>query len=68
MVKHCHRLPTEMVVPHPWRHSQFMMELWVSLFVAKELAQMAYKDSFQLKQFYDLMICDQTNTKSRCFL
>jgi len=45
-----------------------MMELWVSLFVAKELAQMAYKDSFQLKQFYDLMICDQTNTKSRCFL
>ena len=29
------------------------MELWVSLFIAEELDQTAFKGPFQLKPFYD---------------
>lgn len=32
------------------------MQLWVSLFTAGMLAQMALKGSFQLIRFYDFMI------------
>ena len=46
----------------PWRHSrsgwvgsQHLMELWVSLFVARELDQTAFKSPFQCKWFYDSM-------------
>jgi len=38
VVRHWHRLPREVVVPHPWRHSvsswrgsEQLMELWLSL-------------------------------------
>jgi len=33
---------------------EHLMELWVSLFIAGEMDQMAFKDLFQLKQLYDL--------------
>jgi len=36
--------------------SDHLMELWLSLFVAGELNQMAFKGLFQLKQCYDSMI------------
>ena len=32
------------------------MELWVSLFIAGELDQMAFNGPFQLKPFYDSLI------------
>jgi len=35
--------------------SEHLMELWVSLFIAGQLDQMAFKGSFQLKSFYDSM-------------
>jgi len=35
--------------------SEHLMEVWVSLFTAGELDQMAFKGPFQLKQFYDSM-------------
>ena len=62
MVRHWHRLPIEVLVPHPWGHprsgwmgSEYLMELWVSLFIAGSLNQMVFKAPFQLKQFYDSM-------------
>ena len=33
--------------------SEHLMELWVSLFIAGGLDQMAFKGPFQLKPFYD---------------
>jgi len=40
VVEHWHRLPREVVVPHPYRHpgsgwmgSELLMELWVSPFI-----------------------------------
>jgi len=43
-VKHWHRLPRKVVVPHPWRHprsdwrgSEHLMELEMFLFSAGEL-------------------------------
>jgi len=59
---HWHRLPREVVVPHPcrqprsgWMGSEHLMELWVSLFSAGGLDNMALKSPFQLKLFYDSM-------------
>ena len=47
-------------MPHHWGHvrsgwtgSEHLMELCVSLLVAGELDQMAFKDLLQLKQFRD---------------
>jgi len=46
-------------MPHPWRHalagpgSEHLMELWVSLIMAGELDQMAFRGPFQLERFYD---------------
>jgi len=40
------------------RGSEHPMELWVSLFIAEGLDQMAFKGPFQLKQFCDPMIQD----------
>ena len=58
VVKHWHRLPREVVgapsLETPkvrgWG-SEHLMELWVSLFTAGELDQMALKGPFQLKRF-----------------
>ena len=33
--------------------SEHLMELWVSLFIAGEWDQMAFRSPFQLKLFYD---------------
>ena len=38
------------------RSSEHLVELWVSLFIARELEQMAFKGPFQLKQLYASMI------------
>ena len=45
---------------HPWRHSgqagqgsEHLVELWVSLLIARRLDQMVFKSPFQLKQAYD---------------
>ena len=62
VVKHWHRLPREVGISgdilHPWRYSrsgwmgfEHLIELWVSLFIAEGLKQMAFKGPFQLKQF-----------------
>ena len=47
-------------MPHPWGHSrsgwmgsEYLMELWVSLFIAGELGQMAIKAFLQLNWFSD---------------
>ena len=60
VVRHWHGLLREVAVPHPcrqprsgWRGSEHLMELWVSLFVAGELDQMAFKGPFQVKRLYD---------------
>ena len=56
MVRHWHRLPRELWVPHPcrqprsgWMGSEHLMELWVSLFTAGGLDQLAFKVPFQLQ-------------------
>ena len=56
VVRQWHRLPREVVVPHPckqprlgWRGCEYLLELWVSLLSAGELDQMDFNGSFQLK-------------------
>ena len=48
VVRCWHRLPREVVVPHPWEHpgsggrgSEHLMEVWVSLGTAGVLSQLA---------------------------
>ena len=53
MMKHWNRLHREVVVPHLWRQlwsgwmgSEHLMELWVSLCIAGELDQIAFRGPF----------------------
>ena len=62
VVRHWHRLPREVVVPHSWnaqgqagRGSEHPMELLGSLLSTVELDWMAFKCPFQLKRFCDSM-------------
>jgi len=55
------RLPGECPIPADTQGqsgwgSEHLMELWVSLCIAGEWAQMAFKDRFQHKQFCDSLI------------
>ena len=46
-----------------------LIELWVSLFIAGELDQMAFKGAFQLKQFYDSLtfpLLGRANERTEC--
>ena len=38
-----------------------LIELWASPFIAGELDQMAFKDPFQLKQFYEVHVISKKN-------
>ena len=38
-----------------WMGSEYLMELYVSLFIAGELDQVTFKVPFQLEGFYDSM-------------
>jgi len=40
---------------------EHLIELWVSLFIAGELDQMAFKGLFQLKQFHNSLILCQSS-------
>ena len=64
MVKHWHSLPRE-VVDAPFTQTfkikldgvlRTLTELWMSLFIAGGLDQMAFRGPFQLKRFCDSMI------------
>jgi len=61
-VRQWHRVPRQAVVPRPCRHPRSgmglctLMELGMSLFIAGEWDQMAFKGLFRLKQLYDAMV------------
>ena len=65
VLRHWHRLPRE-VMGSPSLETlkispdEHLMELWVSLFIAEELDQMAFKSLFQFKPLYDSMILGTT--------
>ena len=64
-----------MRVPHPcrclrptWIGSEHLMELWVFLFVAEELDQVAFKGPFQLQAFCDSILCSANSLRVEWFV